>query len=161
MQKARVGPSYNCCLRAYAIAVFCFYDAPSEKARFACEVEAGDIRGIDVCVHSRYLPRHPSRTTDHCGAVRFEQGKRTGGTCNAYGRLVLTKSALQVESAVWLHVRIRLLATPSSVCSAFLPGPQSLRWSVSLIHVVVNVEQRCIAHLHVSMMHDEPWRHPL
>lgn len=48
MQKARVGPSYNCCLQAYAIAVFFFYDAASEKPRFTCEVEAGDIRGIDV-----------------------------------------------------------------------------------------------------------------
>lgn len=48
MQKARVGLSYNCCLQAYAIAVLFCYDVASEKPRFACEVEAGDIRDIDI-----------------------------------------------------------------------------------------------------------------
>ena len=43
-----MGPSYSCCLQAYAITVGFFYDVASEKSRFTCEVEAGDIRGIDV-----------------------------------------------------------------------------------------------------------------
>ena len=63
MQKARVGPSYSCCLQVYAIAVFLFYDAANEKPCFTCEVKAGDIRGIDV--ENPHVPIyiwHSSRT---------------------------------------------------------------------------------------------------
>ena len=131
LQKASVGPSYNCCLRAYAIALLFFYDLASEKPRFTCEVEARDIRGIDVWESTRGTSQGILlEQTDHCGAARTRE-KGTSGTCVAYARLVLTKSVLQLskpsmKSPVWLRVRLPaviqcVLRTGSLDCNRSLP----------------------------------------
>jgi hypothetical protein len=79
LQKASVGPSYNCCLRAYAIALLFFYDLASEKPRFTGEVEAGDIRGIDVWESTRGTSQGILlEQTDHCGAARTREREPAG-----------------------------------------------------------------------------------